>query len=69
MTLVEADVAIEPIPAGFERWEELLAIIRESFAYMDGVIDPPSSAHRLTPETLRAKAQPRSDFWRWPATR
>jgi len=44
------------MPAGFERWEELLAVIRASFAYMDGVIDPPSSAHRLTAETLRAKA-------------
>ena len=43
-----ADLAVDPIPAGFERWEELLAVIRESFAYMDGVIDPPSSAHRLT---------------------
>ena len=45
-----------PIPAGFDRWEALLALIRSSFAYMDGVIDPPSSAHRLTPETLRGKA-------------
>ena len=32
--------------------KSLLAIIRTSFAYMDGVIDPPSSVHRLTSETL-----------------
>ena len=57
MTPVEADIAVDPIPAGFERWEALLALIRTAFAPMDGVIDPPSSVHRLTPETLRAKAQ------------
>ncbi len=32
----------------FDRWQELVALIVSSFAYMDGVIDPPSSAHRLT---------------------
>jgi GNAT superfamily N-acetyltransferase len=50
------DIVVERIPAGFERWDDLLSIIRRSFAYMDGIIDPPSSAHRLTPETLREKA-------------
>lgn len=49
-------VDVRPLPAHFHRWEELLGVIRTSFAYMDGIIDPPSSAHRLTPETLRAKA-------------
>jgi ribosomal protein S18 acetylase RimI-like enzyme len=34
----------------------VLALIRESFAYMDGRIDPPSSMHRLTPEALEAQA-------------
>lgn len=29
-----------------------LALIRESFAYMDGRIDPPSSIHRLTLDAL-----------------
>ena len=62
MKSVTADLAIDPIPVGFERWEELLAVIRESFAYMDGVIDPPSSAHRLTAQTLRAKAQAEIGF-------
>ncbi len=41
----------------FERINELLALIMSSFAYMDGVIDPPSSAHRLTPENLRQKTR------------
>lgn len=47
---------IEALPAGFDRWSELLALIRDAFAYMDGVIDPPSSATRLTLDSLRRKA-------------
>ena len=34
----------------------MLALILHAFAYMDGVIDPPSSAHLLTADTLRDKA-------------
>jgi ribosomal protein S18 acetylase RimI-like enzyme len=49
-------IEVLPIPADFERWEALLGVIRASFAYMDGVIDPPSSAHRLTPDALRDRA-------------
>ncbi|MGK6314480.1 GNAT family N-acetyltransferase [Neorhizobium sp. DT-125] len=44
------------ISEDFGRWDELLALILSSFAYMDGVIDPPSSAHRLTPASLAQKA-------------
>jgi ribosomal protein S18 acetylase RimI-like enzyme len=62
LTPAGADIAVEPIPAEFERWEALLALIRTAFAPMDGVIDPPSSAHRLTPETLRAKARSEIGF-------
>lgn len=40
----------------FARWDELLALILSSFSYMDGVIDPPSSAHRLTLASLAQKA-------------
>jgi GNAT superfamily N-acetyltransferase len=53
---VTAEVSVAPIPRDFDRWAELLDMIRASFAYMDGVIDPPSSVHRLTAESLRAKA-------------
>ncbi|MBA3038364.1 MAG: GNAT family N-acetyltransferase [Alphaproteobacteria bacterium] len=45
------------IDAGFDRYEELLDVILAAFAYMDGRIDPPSSAHRLTPAALRQKAE------------
>ncbi|EHK59008.1 GNAT family N-acetyltransferase [Allomesorhizobium alhagi] len=55
-------VLIERLPAGFNRWEEVLSLINRSFAYMDGVIDPPSSAHRLTAEGLRRKAEDETGF-------
>ncbi|WEX88589.1 GNAT family N-acetyltransferase [Sinorhizobium garamanticum] len=45
------------IDGHFDRFEELLALILASFAYMDGRIDPPSSARALTPETLRRKVE------------
>ncbi|WP_454853186.1 GNAT family N-acetyltransferase [Rhizobium binxianense] len=41
----------------FGRWDELLALILASFAYMNGRIDPPSSAPLLTPEALAQKAR------------
>ncbi len=34
----------------------ILALIRESFAYMDGRVHPPSSMHRLTPAAVRQQA-------------
>jgi len=40
----------------FQRWDELLALILSSFAYMNDRIDPPSSALNLTPVTLADKA-------------
>ncbi|MBC2771258.1 GNAT family N-acetyltransferase [Rhizobium sp. AQ_MP] len=50
-------VSIRRIDESFGRYEELLALIMGSFAYMDGVIDPPSSAHRLTAASLKDKAR------------
>ncbi|QCM11374.1 GNAT family N-acetyltransferase [Agrobacterium tumefaciens] len=50
-------IEIAKIGEEFSRWQELLALIMSSFAYMDGVIDPPSSAHRLTLENLAEKAR------------
>jgi predicted N-acetyltransferase YhbS len=55
-------VVIERLPAGFDRWDEVLSLIMRSFAYMNGVVDPPSSAHRLTAEGLRRKAQKETGF-------
>lgn len=49
-------ISIQPLPASFDDWETLLSLILSAFAYMDGVIDPPSSAHHLTPKSLQQKA-------------
>ncbi|PDQ20422.1 GNAT family N-acetyltransferase [Mesorhizobium sanjuanii] len=51
-----ACVSVTQLPADCGRWDEVLALIMRAFATMDGVIDPPSSAHRLTAEDLRDKA-------------
>ena len=51
-----AEPAIVAIDAGFERWDELLALIHDSFAYMQGVVDPPASGLALTMTALREKA-------------
>ncbi|GAA2826660.1 acetyltransferase (GNAT) family protein [Aminobacter aminovorans] len=56
----EADIA--RLAQDFDRWDELLGLIMRAFAYMDGVIDPPSSAHRLTPANLRDKAEDEVGF-------
>lgn len=55
-TTTNAAVTVMPLPPGFDRWDALFDMAKRSFAYMDGVIDPPSSIHRLTPATLPEKA-------------
>ncbi|MGE3307099.1 MAG: GNAT family N-acetyltransferase [Rhizobiaceae bacterium] len=47
---------IERLEPDFAGWADILALIHRAFAYMDGRIDPPSSAHRLTLDGLKAKA-------------
>jgi len=55
-------VSITRIPADFDRWNDVLALIMRAFAPMDGVIDPPSSAHLLTADRLRDKARRETGF-------
>ncbi|RTM03596.1 MAG: GNAT family N-acetyltransferase [Hyphomicrobiales bacterium] len=55
-------ISIIGLPADFDRWDDLLALIRRGFAYMDGVIDPPSSAHLLTAGSLGEKAKRETGF-------
>lgn len=38
-------------------WPAVLRLIQTEFAYMDGRIDPPSSMHALTAESLAAQAR------------
>ncbi|MER8481036.1 GNAT family N-acetyltransferase [Mesorhizobium sp. M1322] len=60
--MLGSPVSIAQLPADFDRWDEVLALIMSAFASMDGVIDPPSSAHRLTVEYLRDKARQETGF-------
>jgi len=39
-----------------EDWGAVLALIHDAFAYMDGVIDPPSSINRLGAAVITAQA-------------
>lgn len=57
-TPAPSDTALTVVaqPEGFDDWDGLLALLRESFAYMDGRIDPPSSLHAFDAATLKAKA-------------
>lgn len=59
---MSTDIAVIKLPIDFTRWDDLLALILRAFAYMDGVIDPPSSAHRLTADSLREKAGRETGF-------
>lgn len=49
-------LSVGPVPREFADWSAVLGLILESFAYMDGRIDPPSSAYDLTIGSLREKA-------------
>lgn len=40
----------------FDDWAGLLGLIGRAYAPMDGVIDPPSSRHQLTPRLLEERA-------------
>ena len=55
-------ISIAGLAADFDRWDDLLALIRRAFAYMDGAIDPPSSARLLTAEALGEKAKRETGF-------
>jgi GNAT superfamily N-acetyltransferase len=52
----EAHIDIVARPDAFGDWEGLLALLRESFAYMEGRIDPPSSLLAFDAAKLAAKA-------------
>lgn len=44
-------------PKKFDDWLGLHKLLSDSFAYMNGVIDPPSSLHSLTAQDLQTKAE------------
>ncbi|MBV8651516.1 MAG: GNAT family N-acetyltransferase [Alphaproteobacteria bacterium] len=53
---MSAAITIRCAPADFADWESVGALIREAFAYMEGRIDPPSSALRLTAQSMAEDA-------------
>ncbi len=50
--------AMEPrrLTSAYQHWDAVLALILDAFAFMEGRIDPPSSAHRLTVAEMAAQA-------------
>ncbi|AYG57510.1 GNAT family N-acetyltransferase [Rhizobium jaguaris] len=52
-----SNIIFQRLDDSFDRWDELLELILASFAYMNGGIDPPSSALSLTPQSLKEKAK------------
>jgi predicted N-acetyltransferase YhbS len=55
-------VQIDRLEPGFLQWDVLLDLIRRSFASMNGIIDPPSSALHLTADSLREKSLQETAF-------
>lgn len=50
------EFAVRRASADFADWEAVRTLIHEAFAYMEGRIEPPSSALRLTPQSMAADA-------------
>ena len=59
------EIAVQRASTDFADWEAVRRLIQEAFAYMDGRIDPPSSALRLTPQSMAADAAAGALFLAW----
>ena len=57
---IVADITIRRHNGEFGDWAALHRLLHQAFASMEDRIDPPSSLHRMTPETLREKARAES---------
>lgn len=58
-------ITIAEKPQDFDAWQELLELLRMSYAYMDGRIDPPSSLHRLDAASLAEKSEQETLLLAW----
>ena len=54
--MTAGDIVIRRAPADFTEWESIRALILDAFAYMEHRIDPPSSALRMTAQSMAADA-------------
>jgi GNAT superfamily N-acetyltransferase len=52
-----SDITVRRAPPDFADWEEVRALILAAFAYMEPRINPPSSALRLTAQSMKADAE------------
>lgn len=50
-------IVVRPAAPDFSDWERVLQLILDAFAYMGPRINPPSSALRLTPQSVQAHAE------------
>lgn len=50
------NITVRRAPPDFADWERVRALILDAFAYMDSRINPPSSALRLTAQSMKADA-------------
>ena len=50
-------IVIRTAPRDFSDWERVRLLILDAFAYMGPRIDPPSSALRLTPQSIQASVE------------
>ena len=51
-----AEIIVRRAPPDFADWERVRALILDAFAYMEARINPPSSALRLTAQSMKADA-------------
>jgi GNAT superfamily N-acetyltransferase len=60
MSITKSDnstITVRRAPPDFTDWERVRALILAAFAYMDARINPPSSALRLTAQSMKADAE------------
>jgi GNAT superfamily N-acetyltransferase len=50
------EIVVRRASVDFADWEAVRTLIQDAFAYMEGRIDPPSSASRLTPQSMAVDA-------------
>lgn len=58
-------ITVEPAPPSFQDWSGLRTLLLDSFAFMEGRIDPPSSLQGMTAADLQAKAQKEQLILAW----
>ncbi len=60
MSIIKSDhptISVRRAPPDFTDWERVRTLILAAFAYMEGRINPPSSALRLTAPSMKADAE------------